>query len=194
MSVLLDIFGSTFVAGMLLLLMIKLNLYATNTAINSDTELHLQQNAKTIAEIINYDLRKIGYMHTGTAILEASPQKIRFYADLQPPGVSGHGTMDIVEYHLKDSTKSLSTTNLKDKSLTRVVNGTDTLSGPTLGLVDFRLSYYTGLGAVTSILDSIKYVKAEFWVEPTEVYNNFISGKKDSMFTYWELTINPRNI
>jgi hypothetical protein len=47
----------------------------------------------------------------------------------------------------------------------------------------------------TAFLDSIKYVKAEFWVEPYEYVSDFASGQPDSsQFTYWELTINPRNI
>lgn len=83
MSVLLDIFGSTFIGGMILLLIIKLNLYSASVSYNSDNELKLQQNAKTIAEILNYDLRKIGYNHTGTAILVADSTRIKFYADIK---------------------------------------------------------------------------------------------------------------
>ncbi len=52
MSVMLDIFGSVFIAGMLLLLILKLNLFASTASYTSDTELKLQQNAKTLAEII----------------------------------------------------------------------------------------------------------------------------------------------
>jgi hypothetical protein len=75
------------------------------------------------------------------------------------------------------------------------VNDVDTIGGPSLGLVNLKFSYLDSKGIVTSILDSIKYVKAEFWVEPSEAVNNFITGQQDSsVFTYWELTINPRNI
>ncbi len=195
MNVLLVLFGSIFIAGLLLLMILKLNLFATNANYYSDNELKLQQNAKTLAEIINHDLRKVGYQHDGTAIIAAEPTRIKFYADMNAPGTVGHGTMDVVEYFLSDSTKAAGTPNLRDKILYRVVNETDSISGPSLGLVDLKFSYMNSQGIVTSYLDSIKYIKAEFWVEPYEPVNNFITGQKDSLvFTYWELTINPRNI
>ncbi|MFN3872750.1 MAG: hypothetical protein ACK4R9_07090 [Ignavibacterium sp.] len=194
MSALLDILGSTFIGGMILLLIIKLNLYSTSVSYNSDNELKLQQNAKTIAEILNYDLRKIGYNHTGTAILVADSTRIKFYADINAPGTSGHGTVDVVEYFVLDSTHATGTSNTRDIVVTRVVNYTDSIAGPSLGLVKLRFSYFNGAGVKTTVLDSIKYVKAEFWVEPTEKINNPLTGSADSTFTYWEMTINPRNI
>jgi hypothetical protein len=194
MNILLDIFGSIFIAGLLLLMILKLNLFASNANYYSDNELKLQQNAKTLAEIINYDLRKVGYQHNGTAIIAAEPTRVKFYADMEAPGTTGHGTVDVVEYYLSDSTEASSTPNLRDKILYRIVNN-DTIGGPSLGLVDLKFSYLDSTGVVTNLLDKIKYVKAEFWVEPYEVVNNFITGQKDStVFTYWELTINPRNI
>ena len=194
MNILLDLFGSIFIAGLLLLMILKLNLFASNANYYSDNELKLQQNAKTLAEIINYDLRKVGYQHNGTAIIAAEPTRIKFYADMEAPGTAGHGTMDIVEYYLSDSTEASGTANLRDKILYRIVNN-DTIGGPSLGLVDLKFSYLDSKGIVTTYLDSIRYVKAEFWIEPYDPVNNFITGQKDSLvFTYWELTINPRNI
>lgn len=195
MSVMLDIFGSTFIAGMLLLMVLKLNLFASNANYYSDNELKLQQSAKTLAEIINYDLRKIGYKNQGTSMLIAEPKRIKFFADMNIPGTAGHGTIDVVEYFLGDSTEVTGTSNPRDKILYRVLNNTDTLGGPSLGLVDLKFSYLNSKGIVTSVLDSIKYIKAEFWVEPSDVVNNFITGQQDTtIFTYWELTIYPRNI
>lgn len=194
MSVLLYIFGSTFIGGMILLLIIKLNLYSASVSYNSDNELKLQQNAKTIAEILNYDLRKIGYNHTGTAILVADSTRIKFYADINAPGTAGHGVVDVVEYVVLDSTHASGTSNSRDVVVTRVVNNTDSIAGPSLGLVKLRFSYFNSAGVKTTVLDSIKYVKAEFWVEPTEKIPNILTGTPDSTFTYWEMTINPRNI
>ena len=48
----LDLIGSTFIGGLLLVLILKLNLYSQNASYNSDSELKLQQNAKTLAEIM----------------------------------------------------------------------------------------------------------------------------------------------
>uniref|UniRef100_A0A7V2ZLR4 Uncharacterized protein n=1 Tax=Ignavibacterium album TaxID=591197 RepID=A0A7V2ZLR4_9BACT len=194
MQSILDIMGSSFIGGIILLMIIKLNLYSTSVSYNSDNELKLQQNAKTIAEIINYDLRKIGYNHSGNPFIIADSTHLKFYADINAPGTAGHGSVDIVEYIVTDSTSSLGTSNPRDICLVRVVNNSDTIAGPSLGLVKLRFSYFNGNGVTTTITDSIKYVKAEFWVEPTEKIPNLVTGTPDSTFTYWEMTINPRNI
>jgi hypothetical protein len=187
--------GSSLIAGILFLLIFKLNIYSSNSNYYSDNELRLQQNVKTLAEVINYDLRKIGYKYDGTAIVTAEPTRIQFYADMDAPGTFGHGVIDFVEYYLGDSTEASATVNQRDKVLYRIINHTDTLGGPTLGLVDLKFSYLNTHGMITTFLDSIKYVKAEFWVEPSEYVASYITGQPDSsQFTYWELTINPRNI
>jgi len=194
MNVLIDLIGSSFIGGILLLLILKLNLYSQNTSISSDSELRIQQNAKTLAEIMNYDLRKVGYNCDSTAIVIADSNKIKFYADMNEPGTAGYGTVDLVEYFLSSPSKSSSTTNPKDVVLTRVLNGTDTLGGPSLGLVRLVFSYFDkGLDATTN-LDSIKYIKTEFWVESLEPIEVNFGTQTGYPFTYWEMTINPRNI
>ena len=67
-----------------------------------------------------------------------------------------------------------------------------TSKGPSLGITNLRFTYRNTLGNVTTVLDSISYIKAEIWVQsPAKVYEN---GEDQYLFTYWELTINPRNI
>jgi hypothetical protein len=195
MNILLDILGSSIIGGMILLMVLKLNIFASNANYYSDNELKLQQNVKTLAEILNYDLRKIGYKRDTTSMITAQPQRIKFYAELDAPGTGGYGTIDMVEYFLGDSTETTGTSNLRDKILYRVVNNTDTIGGSSLGLVDLQFSYMNAQGNTTSILDSIKYIKAEFWVEPQDAITNYVTGQADTtVFTYWELTIYPRNI
>jgi hypothetical protein len=194
MNVIIDLLGSTFIGGFILLLILKLNLYSQNVSLNSDTELKMQQNAKTLAEILDYDLRKVGYNYDSTAIIIADSNKIKFYADMNEPGTVGYGTIDVVEYFLSDTTKSISSVNPKDIILTRVLNGSDTLSGPSLGLVKLIFSYFDRQLVKTSNLDSIKYVKTEFWVESLEPIEVIFGTQTGYPFTYWEMTINPRNI
>ena len=195
MNMILDIMGSSLIASIMFLLILKLNIYADNAKFYSDNDLKLQQNAKTLAEIVNYDFRKIGYNYEGTSIIAAQPKYIKFYADINEPGTPGYGTVDVIEYFLGDSTEVAATPNPRDKILYRVENYTDTLGGPSLGLIDIRFSYLNSRGLATTILDSIKYVKAELWVEPYEQSVDYFTGQIDSTaFTYWELTINPRNI
>ena len=86
MNILLDLMGSSLIAGILFLLILKLNLYSSTANYYSDNELRLQQNVKTLAEVINYDFRKIGYKYDWTAIVTAEPTRIQFYADMESPG------------------------------------------------------------------------------------------------------------
>jgi len=188
MNVLLDILGSSFVGGMVLLLILKLNMYGSNQRFSSDSELQLQQNAKTQAEVLNYDLRKIGYGCDSTAIAVAEEERITFYADMDR-----NGTIDIVTYYL-DKRPTPGTTNPDDIVLCRVVNS-DTLSGPSLGLVKLKFSYTDSRGTPTDLLWNIKYVKVELWVETLEpVESLFTKPTHPYPFTYWEMTISPRNI
>lgn len=194
MTAILDILGSTLIGGIILLIVLKLNLFMSNASYISDNELIIQQNAKTLAEIINHDFRKIGYMYNEVALLTAEKERIKFIGDLQRPGVTGHGVVDTVEYFVLDSSYASGTSNLRDIVLVRVLNDQDSITGPSLGLVKLQFSYLDSLSSPTAVLSNIKYIKTELWVEPTESVNNFITGKKDSIFTYWEFTIHPRNI
>jgi hypothetical protein len=189
-----DILSSTIIGGMLLLLVLKLNLFMSEASYSSDTELRLQQNTKTLAEIMNSDFRKIGYKYDHTAIITAQKDRFKFVGDLEPPGQPGFGVVDTVEYFLEDSTYSLGTTNQNDIILVRVLNNTDSITGPSLGLVKMQFSYLDSVSTPTSDLTKIRYIKTEMWVEPTESRNNFVTGNNDSTFTYWEFTIYPRNI
>lgn len=195
MNILLDILGSILVGSIIMLMMIKLNIFASNANYYSDNELKMQQNTKTLADIVSYDLRKVGYNYDGVAIILADENHIQFYADIDMPGTPGSGVVDVVEYFVGDSTEVMGTQNPRDRVLYRVINYTDTISGPSLGLVKFKFSYLNSQNINTTHLDSIKYIKAEMWVEPYDEVYNYVTGEKDNfVFTYWELTINPRNI
>lgn len=182
MNLLLDILGSTIIGGMIMLMMINFNIFQTNTRFSSDSELQMQQNAKTLAEIVNHDLRKIGYEYENNPFIAADSQFISFYSD-----IDRDGTMDSVTYVLSEPSEASTTTNPTDRILKRVVNN-DTLSGPSLGLTKIKFSYLDQIASPTTVLSDIRYVKAELWVESIEP----IGG--EYIFTYWEMTINPRNL
>lgn len=190
MAVLIDILGSSFIGGLILLLIIKLNLFAASNGVSSDNELKLQQNAKTLAEMINYDFRKIGYHCDSTAIAIADSNRIRFYADIDK-----NNTVDVIDYYVSDSTKALGTENPRDIVLYRKVNGVE-FGGPSLGLTKIKFTYLNDYNVVTNVLSDIKYIKVELWVESTirEMESLFVREDHPYIFTYWEMKINPRNI
>ena len=182
MNLLLDILGSTVIGGMIMLMMVNFSIFQSNTRFSSDSELQMQQNAKTLAEIVNHDLRKIGYEYEDMPFIAADSQFISFYSD-----IDRDGSMDSVTYVLSEPSEAASTTNPNDRILKRVVNN-DTLSGPSLGLTKIKFSYLDQVASPTTVLSNICYVKAELWVESIEP----IGG--EYIFTYWEMTINPRNL
>ncbi len=182
MNILLDILGATIIGGIVVLAMMNLNIYSSQIKYSSDSELTLQRNAVTMAGILNDDMRKVGYRHTGTPIITAQENLFKFYAD-----VDSNGTSDIISYSLGSTNDALATENPNDKVLIRAVNS-DSSKGPSLGITNLKFEYYNALGGMTSTPDSIKYIKAEIWVETTTM----VDGKYP--FTYWEMTINPRNL
>lgn len=190
MASIIDILGSSFIGGLLLLLLLKLNLFANSSGVTSDNELKLQQNAKTLAEIVNYDFRKIGYRCDSTAIAIADSNHIKFYADLDR-----NNTVDVLEYYTSDTTVATGTENPRDIILYRKFNGV-AMGGPTLGLTKIKFTYLDQYNVVTNVLPNIKYVKVELWVESTipEMDNTFVNPNHPYLFTYWEMKINPRNI
>ena len=182
MNILLDLMGSAIIGALIVSMLINFNVFQSNSIISSDSELQLQQNAKTLAEILNHDFRKIGYRYDNTAFVEADSERISFYSD-----IDRDGNIELVTYMLGDTTEVSGTTNPRDRILYRIVDN-DTIKGPSLGLTKAKFSYLNGSGVATSTLSEIQYVKAELWIETIEL----VDGKYP--FTYWELTINPRNL
>ena len=182
MSIVLDLVGSVIIAGILLLMMFNANTYQSNARFASDSELQMQQNAKTLADILSYDLRKIGYECKTNPFLVADSERVSYYADM-----NRDGTPDVVTYIISDTSQAISTTNPEDRVLIRIVNN-DTIAGPSLGLTKIRFSYYNDGGIPTSDFNEIDFVKAELWVESVEAIEH------EYLFTYWELKISPRNL
>ncbi len=188
MNTILDILGASVIGGLILLMVMNFNLFTSDVKLNSDAELQLQTNAKTLAEIINYDLRKVGFNYNGTSVITADEKKFTFWGDIDSNGVA-----DKISYYLGDTTEVYGTENPKDKILYREVNGVKQ-GGASLGLVDLKFHYRTAEGNVAATLDEVKYIEAEIWVQSPYKVHQAHTGKDDYLFTYWEMTINPRNI
>jgi hypothetical protein len=188
MSILLDIFGSVVIAAMLFMLIVKLNLFSSQTSYVSDSELKLIQNTKTLAEIIDYDFRKVGYRVMGNAIITATEKNFVFNAD-----IDRDGSVDVIEYSVSEPDDVPGTENSKDIILYRRVNS-NTIGGPSLGLVDIKFTYFDENSLETNIVSNIRYIKTEMWVEGTEATTDAFSNNSSYSKTYWEFTINPRNL
>lgn len=188
MNTLIDLMGSFIIGGLVLLMGLNFGLFSSEVKHGSDAELQVQGNAAAIAEMLDYDLRKVGFNYDGVAVLEALPKRFSFLGD-----VDSNGVVDQVTYFMGDSTEVPSTENPRDRMLYCVING-DTLGRPALGLVDIKFTYHTVNGTVTTVPAQVKYVEAEIWVESPYKIKNEINGNYEYLFTYWEMKISPRNI
>lgn len=195
MNTLLDIFGSVVIAGMLFMLIIKLNLFSSQTSYTSDNELKLIQNVKTLAEIIDYDFRKVGYRHDkdiGPSIKTAKSTEFEFYADIDSVG----NVKDSVRYWVDPSTEKGFIV------LKRTINGINEMSGASLGLDSIKFTYLDAIqdsipyGSLLTNSEraKIKYIRTEMWVESNYAVKDAFSNDSTFSKTYWEFTINPRNL
>ncbi len=182
MNSLLDILGASVIGAMVVLVMLNLNIYSSQQFFASGSNLRLQQNAKTLADIIDHDIRKVGYKYNGNCIISAQKDKFSFYSD-----IDSNGVMDVVTLALSDTSSIVTPTNPNQKVLYRIVNG-DTSKGPSLDLTNLKFTYRNEFGKSTTNLDSVKYIQTEIWLESKEKVDNQYAK------TYWEVTINPRNL
>ncbi len=186
MNTILDLLGATIIGGMVLMLILNLNIYSGRVKYSSDLDLQVQGNSKTLAEILSSDLRKIGYKHGSGAITEADSNKISFYSD-----IDNNGSVNLVSICTSVPAAVPATPNPHDRILYRIVDN-DTSKGPSLGLTRLKFTYMKLNGALTTIPDSIRYIKAEIWMESSDKIN--FQDSLRYLTSYWEVTVNPRNI
>jgi len=159
MNTILDIAGSVLISAAIMFIVLHLNIYSGQQKFASDKELDIQQYSKTLAEILDHDIRKVGYRYTGSNPFITTQKKVlSFYSD-----IDSNNVVDVVTYTVGDSTEETVTTNPRDRILARIING-DTARGPSLGLVKLDFSYFNNSGAVTAVQYSIRYIRAEIWV------------------------------
>src|SRR4030042_2554372 len=135
MNTILDIAGSVLVGGAIMFIILHLNIFSGQQKFNSDKELEIQRYSKTLAEILDHDIRKVGYRHTGSNHFITTQEKaISFYSD-----IDSNGVVDVVSYSLSDSTAETATQNPRDKILYRTINS-NIEGGPSLGLVNLKFT------------------------------------------------------
>lgn len=146
-STILDILASIVMGGILLTTVLRLSDSAAEKTHNYSGELSLQQNLATVAQVIEYDFRKMGYCANwqnfpdpSKAIAEADSSSIKFYTDYD-----NDGDIDSIRYYLGSPSELLSTPNPRDRLLYRVVNN-QTVNEVNLGITQFYLIYFDALG------------------------------------------------
>jgi hypothetical protein len=179
-ATILDILGSMIIGGILMMIAFRLSDASTERTYNYSGELALQQNLKTVVEIIEYDFRKIGYCDVPGSlpdtIVYADANRIDFYTDLKP--LNGVANIDLLHYYLGPTSECSATPNPRDRILYRVENS-QTPKPSNLGVTQFRMVYMDALGDTlsTPVADPslIKTIEINIAVESVAAYDTLYS-------------------
>jgi hypothetical protein len=183
MAIIIDIFGATIIAGIILVAIFGMNVNLDQATYNKTFTLITQTNCVTLARMMEFDLVKIGYHTPKPAVVAAKPDSISFYmADPTNPGVGSY----LVQYYLSSTSLLASTKNPRDRILYRVQNGGSIAAN--LGVTALTFTYYDRNGLVTTIPDSVKSINVLFSVEsPFPVDTTYAAA-------FWQKRIYPRNL
>ncbi len=185
MAIWLDIIGSFVFGALLTLNVLRLNSDMTAQAYESSFTYMAQRNAAAIAEVMEDDLRKMGFGVTGTSITLADSSQIRFLADLEEDGA-----VDTLYYYVGSLSEADDTPNPADRILYRVLNGVAP-PGMRLGVTKFALSYFGANGdslALPVTPGNIQQIRVDLTVESTAPYGTTYAR------AFMQLRIRPRNL
>ncbi len=185
----LDLIGSYIIAGTIILMIGRLNVYILDTSndyLSTNTE---QLRLSTSADIIDYDFYKIGYRITGDKIVMADSNKIKFYTDIDNNGIA-----DTLYYYTGDTSELSSTKNPNDKLLYRILNNETAVSGNPV--IDFKLTYYDSLTTQLSYSslvnqstrNNIRTIGVYLKIESAEPINDVYKAEE------WKIEMTPRNL
>ena len=125
-STIIDIITSAVIAGVLLLIALRLNAQANESTMVYNGSVILQQNITTLVAWIEHDFRQIGYCRDWTkipvpsqAFRKADSSDITFWTD-----VNNNGSKDSIRWYIGPVSDAVvaATPNPRDRLIYRVVN------------------------------------------------------------------------
>jgi hypothetical protein len=196
-STLIDIMGATIIGGILLIMVNNLNERAIGKNITYGNDKLLQMEVVQLAQLIEKDLRKIGYCEDPAkvsdsmdVILSADTSQIKFLTDL-----NRDGNLDTLEYYVSGTEVLTNTVNPRDRILYRKhSNYPDEVTlDISSNVTQFYLRYFDALNIELStpvtIPSLIAYMEISFKVEDSEAYNEEYSE------AYWQqVRLTSRNL
>jgi len=188
MGNLLQLVGSIVIGGLLLLILVRTNVGIQRAAIGNGMDRNMVSNTTALAEIIEYDLRKIGYRIASNRISIADSNRLKFKCD-----IDNNGSPDTIEYYMSDSTALSTTPNPFDKLLYRIVNNSSPNTS-NLGVMNIKFFYYDIDGNVTTNVLNIKYVKFQLRTQAPYYSADQYDGSQVFSGAYLERTIRPKNL
>lgn len=206
-SSIIDIITSAVIAGVLLLIALRLNAQANESTTVYNGSVILQQNMTTLVSWIEHDFRQIGYCKDWTKIpvpsqsfRKADSTDITFWTD-----VYNTGNVDSIRWHIGTVTDSLvkDTPNPRDRLIYRNVNNKWS-RGWNLGVTQFSLTYFdydrkilaTPVSNPSLIYEIQISIACESPFKFAEAYRSSKSGSDSSDFqVFWrQLRLASRNL
>lgn len=194
-TTLLDILGATIIGGILLLTLFRIQDNTIENFFFYNSDLILQSNLLDVIEVVEADLRRIGYCSVPEnfpdptqAIVSADSVSIRFLSD-----VNLNGIMDTVYYICGPTSQLASTSNPYDKLLYRYINGSSASVYGVGSVTQFQLRYFGALGNELTIpisdLGAIVTMQVSIMVESPDAYAQNYSN------AYWrQVRLASRNL
>ena len=206
MSGVLDLMGSSFIAGLLILTALRLNASVMEATVTNNQNLVIQQELALVTELLDRDLNNIGFGDTAASkITFAKETSIGFRAD-----VDRNGTVDTVAYYYtaaSDIGSILAGWGFQPKTLP--VNKDDTVlfrlstaaedgaKGKPMLVTSkakqFLFSYRSGsrvsLGSNPSVPDSIRYI-----VVSTRLSDILMTADSSAAIVDWQKIYRPKNL
>ncbi|MCB9207863.1 MAG: hypothetical protein H6612_04690 [Ignavibacteriales bacterium] len=206
-STLIDILGSSLIGGSILLILFRMSDASVESNYLTSGEFLVQSNLLATIEILEHDLRKVGYCENweeipdpAIAIIEATDTSITFLTDVaQSQSLQlGDGTVDTLKYWIGKSTDAevQNTPNPNDKILYRQVNN-DPPFYANLGITQFKLQYFNALGNKITAMPvnpplGIITLQIDITVENTASYGDEADGNvysKDKSAFYRQIRL-----
>lgn len=186
-----DLIGSAVLAGFVLLGIIGINMFMSETWIQAQADVETQQNIAQLAEILQSDLNKVGLGDTTKQpVVNADSNRIKFWGD-----VTNDGKAEIVTYYRGLPSQLSNTPNPRDFMLYRVVAPSETVK-VARGLTQFNLTYVDSAGGSTNDSTKVRGIQVAMRVESTYPYKIIQNTPPDTLYSvvYWNQLFYPRNL
>ena len=183
MGVMFDIIGSILVRTAIVLIVLRMNVSLNSMVVESVAHATIQQSLSTLREVMSADFEVAGLNVTpGTAFLEAKPNQMKFYGD-----IDGDGTPETIYYYVGPQSELSNTVNPNDRKLYRQINGGTSLNVAN-GITTCVFTYYDQNGAVTTTKSLVKMFTVKMTMQD--------GAPVDSVYpsTYWEQSFFPSNL
>ena len=185
----LSLIGSIVIGGLLLFSVLNFQTDVRQHSFEYSNSLIVQQTALSIIELLEQDLRQIGYGYNfpSLSVVALDSNSITFYADLFDDGV-----LDTVNYWVGDVSEASGTTNPRDKIFYRSSNSDPQLHDA-LGVTNFQLIFFDANGDTTVNQTEIRTIEVTLEFESKEPHVDRSGTEKYASY-YWREKISPMNL